>query len=121
MTDRLQIALDAGESVAPFALTEAHLPALVSAINALGYTIMMDDETGNVRLDTAALPHGDDAVFLYSFVRNYLVLMGILPSEACIRGCISRLHALKAGISLDAPMDRNFLRRNIFSACEHLF
>ena len=50
-TDRLQIALDAGESVAPLALTEAHLPALVSAINDLGYTIMVDDETGDVRLE----------------------------------------------------------------------
>ena len=51
MTDRLQIALDAGESVAPLALTEAHLPALVSAINALGYRIMVDDETGDVMLE----------------------------------------------------------------------
>jgi hypothetical protein len=35
----------------PLALTEAHLPALASAIHAEGYRIMVDTETGEVKLE----------------------------------------------------------------------
>lgn len=39
----------------PLALTEAHLPALAAAIHAEGYRIMVDTETGEVKLE----PSGD--------------------------------------------------------------
>jgi hypothetical protein len=39
------------EDAAPFALTEAHLPALAAAVHAEGYRIMVDPETGEVKLE----------------------------------------------------------------------
>jgi len=35
----------------PLALTEAHLPALAAAIHAEGYRVMVDTETGEVKLE----------------------------------------------------------------------
>ncbi|HEX5005853.1 MAG TPA: hypothetical protein VFV70_02000 [Hyphomonadaceae bacterium] len=39
------------DEVPPLALTEAHLPALAAAIHSEGYRIMVDTETGEVRLE----------------------------------------------------------------------
>lgn len=42
--------------VPPLALTEAHLPALAAAVHAEGYRIVVDTETGEVKLERAQAP-----------------------------------------------------------------
>ncbi len=39
------------EDLPPIALTDAHVAALEHAIRAEGYSIMMNDETGEIRLE----------------------------------------------------------------------